>query len=133
MKYVKITMALFLITAVFATFNASAAVVAITDFTIPRSSNIATTGKHDKDNFSYQYATKTTCTDSVSGNEMAIQGNVYSVNYNRYSGWKSLPKGQSVQLTTDNSNSHPGTYKLNLKATNSFITTGRFYGAWHLD
>lgn len=133
MKYVKITMVLFLFTAIFATFNVSATVVAITDFTIPRGSNPAATGNYNKDNFSYQYATKTTCTDSLSGNEMAVQGNVYSVNYGRYSGWKSLPKGQSVQLTTDNSNSHPGTYKLNLKATNSFVTTGRFYGAWNLD
>ncbi len=134
MKYVRITSLLFLLTFFFALSSASAQVVGIVDLTIKIRSQTSSTNNHNKDNYSNQFAVKTTCTDDVSGNEMAIEARTYRVNNGTTSSWKSLPKGTSIQLTeTNGNNTVPSTYRLNLRAKNSFITTGSFYGSWNLD
>lgn len=134
MKYLKFMALLLAITTVLAASGASAKVVTIVNLTIPRLSGTTTTNAHTKDNFGAQSATKTGCTDNLSGNEMAVQAQVFSTSYNRYGGWKSLPKGSNVTLTgSDNIFGAPGEFKLNLKATNSFVTTGNFNGSWNLN
>lgn len=134
MKYIKITSLLFIFTFIFALNSASAQVVGIVDLTIKIRSQISSTGNHNKDNYSNQFAVKNTCTDDVSGNEMAIEARTYRVNNGTTSGWETLPKGTSVQLTkTNGNNTVPATYRLDLRAKNSFITTGSFYGSWNLD
>lgn len=134
MKYVKYMTLLLTITTVLAASGVFANSVAIVNLTIPNFSNPVTTGNHNKDNFGVQSAIKTGCTDNLSGNEMAIQTRVYSVNYGYYGSWYNLPKGTDVTITSsDGALASPGTFRLNLRAKNSFITTGNFNGAWNLN
>lgn len=134
MKYIKYMALLLAITTVLAASGVSAGSVAIVNLTIPNLSHTVTTGNHNKDNFGVQSAVKTGCKDNLSGNEMAIQTRVYSINYGSYGNWYNLPKGSNVTITSsDGVLASPGTFRLNLKAKNSFVTTGNFNGAWNLN
>lgn len=131
MKYVKITTMMFVATALFAVISVSAQAVGV-GLTIPAFTGITSTGNWDKDNFGNQTAIKISCRDNLSGNEMAVLGRTYRVNTGTNSDWVSLPKGKDVVIS-GGANTNPGTYRLQLKAKNSFVTTGSFSGAWNLN
>ncbi len=134
MKYIKITALLLVLTTIISSSGVLANVVTILNITIPAHSEITATGNHNKDNYGRQQATKTDCTDNLSGNQMAIEARVHSVNYGTNGSWYTLPKGTNVNITgTDGVLASPGTFNLQLKAANSFITQGTFYGAWNIN
>lgn len=106
MKYVKITSLLFLLTFFFALSSASAQVVGIVDLTIKIRSQTSSTNNHNKDNYSNQFAVKTTCTDDVSGNEMAIEARTYRVNNGTTSSWKKSAKGNFYSINRNQWKQH---------------------------
>lgn len=132
MKYLKITMIIFILATIFSLYNASAAVINFADITIPVFSGRYMSSERQKDNNNQQYMKKIDCTDDISGDGRAIIARTYSPYSNiGYSSWIELPKNSNV--TWGNENKTISGYKLQLQSQKSLPTTASFYGTWTLN
>jgi len=133
MKYIKISLSIFIFTLIFSASYSKAIVSVINDITIPSLSGIWTIGEEvAKYNSSEQKAMKTSCTDNLSGDERAIEARTYDMyGGGNYSSWIVLStsyKGWGSENTEYNTS-----YKIQLRAKSSLLTTATFYGRWMVD
>lgn len=137
MKYLKVTLTIFIATFAFVTVSANAinntpVVVAINDITIPILKKNWTSEQKIKFNNTYQYVTKTDCYDNLSKDGRAIEGNIYSLLHGvEPTGYKELPKGEKINFGENSKNL--GNWRLQLKSKKSFATTASFWGVWVVD
>ena len=137
MKYLKITLTIFIVTFALVTVSANAindnpVVVAINDITIPTLRKTWTSEQFLKYNNTTQFVTETDCIDKVSGDGRAIEGNAISLLHGVGStGFKELPKGKKIDMGEVSKNM--GNWKLQLRSKKSFVTTASFWGIWLVD
>ncbi|MBO5138095.1 MAG: hypothetical protein J6B89_00435 [Bacilli bacterium] len=132
MKYLKITMTIFVLTTVFAIYNANAATVGLANIKIPTFSTIYMSTEHQKDTENQQYIKKIDCTDNLSGDGRVILARTYSPYAGvGYSSWIEAPKGSNA--TWGNENKTVAGYKIQLKSNKSLPTAATFYGTWTLN
>lgn len=132
MKYLKITVTIFVLTTIFAIYNANAAVLGLANIKIPAFSAIYTSSEHAKDTNNQQYIKKIDCTDNISGDGRVILARTYSPYAGvGYSSWIETPKGSNA--TWGSQNTTIAGYKIQLKSNKSLPTAATFYGTWNLN
>lgn len=131
MKYIKGTLAVFVVSLVFSAFSVDALRVVFNDITIPTWSGIYTSAEKTKEGNDRQYITKENAIDSLTGDGREIKARTYrTTGGSNYSTWITAPKGQKV--TWGDINTSPNFYKLQLKSNKSLPTTAGFWGVWEL-
>lgn len=135
MKYLKITVILFALTCVFASYNVSAGnVYNINNITIPALKGIWTSSQQVKyDSSVIQTATKISCTDDWSSDGRVILARAMQMLSGGYTttDWLELPPKQAVSLGTESKKI--GNYKLLLQSNKSLLSTATFTGTWVID
>ncbi len=137
MKYLKITLTIFIVTFALVTVSASAindspTVVVINDITIPALKKTWTSEQFLKYNNTFQFVKTLYCDDNVSGDGRAIEGNAVSLLHGVGStGYKALPKGDKINMGEVSKNL--GNWELQLKSKKTFLTTASFWGTWVVD
>lgn len=129
MKYLKITVTIFVFTICFAFCNAHAEEFGVTGYVginLKNLSQSTTIDKKDKSTYSYQSAKKNSAIDSLSGDERAVQAKVTN------SSWIDLPKGQTVSWK-EALTYYSGTYTHYVKLKKSTLSTASYYGWWYWD
>ncbi len=132
MKYLKITLSVFIATFIFAVYNAAAQTLTLINVTIPALKGTYMTSQQDKYNTNTQYIEKTECTDDLTGDGRAIIAKVHGMFAGMVdSSWVNTPKNQNVSFGS-NSQSIGG-WKLYLQSNKNLITTASFWGIWTID
>ena len=130
MKYLKITLTIFIIAFVLGVVNASArTTVHIMDVTIPIFGGSWLSSNYEKETWNVQSVLKDECTDDISGDGRAIMAKAHATwNENQSSAWIETVKKSYVNF--DNNTARPGSWKLYLKSKKSLPTTASYWGAW---
>jgi len=134
MKYLKVSLLLFLISIILFTTGGNAKTISIYEITIPTFSKVWSSSVHTKETFSEQSVKKIKCTDNVSGDGRVIMGATSSTDSYLGSGEISswIEVGYSY-TSWGSEHSSPADYRLKLYSKKSLITTATFTGTWKLD
>ena len=134
MKYLKVTMCLFIMALLVSATGIQAQVVSLVDITIPSLSKTYTK-KAAKTNFNVQYIKKTKCKDDLSGDGRVILAGLHETTGNGH------PNGDPAWVTTEDNkkvsfgtkSQEAGSWNLYLKSKKSLLTTTSFWGEWTVD
>lgn len=132
MKYLKVTILVFIATLVFTTVSVLANSYTFTTVKVPALSVKKDIVEKVKDNKSDQTFQKAGCRDTLSGEERAVEVRTYSYNLDRVNYWVTVPKGQVVNISNTQHNT-PGRYILQARTEANKITGCNFSGTWILD
>lgn len=132
MKYIKGTLAVFVVSLVFSAFSVGALnSISLIDVEIPIFKGLYISSQKTKTVDGQQYITKVNAIDRVSGDGRNIESRTYrTTGNNNTTEWLTLPKGKRVTWKT--SNSSVNFYKLHLRSVKSLPTTAGFWGTWEL-
>ena len=133
MKYLKVTLGLFIVTMIAASINIQAEVKQLVDVTIPVFT-IEYMTKGTKSTDAYQYIKKTQCTDDISGDGRAITAGLHETTGSgnpNYDPARVLVGYSNVSF--DNNSRYMGSWNLYLRSQKTFPTTASFYGTWTLN
>ena len=133
-RNLKILVAVFLLTAIFATSNVNAATPRYwIGVTLPMLSGTETSNQASyKDITGPQYNHNSVAMDNLSGDDRAISVRTLG---DQNSEWISSPIGLTVtwDSTKAKGNMNTGDYRLQVKATKSTLSTVYYTGTWYLD
>lgn len=135
MKYLKITMVLFVMALCLGTIGVDATqYTQLTDVKISAFGGVFVSKQVDKgdDNFYTQKVKKTAARDDLSGDGRAIEGSIrgYFAGHFEPTGWQNLPLNSIVDFG-DTTRTH-GAYQLQLKSTKWLPTTATASFDWDL-
>ncbi len=132
MKYIKGTLAVFVVSLIFSAFKVDAlSSISLIDVEIPSFKGIYSSAQKTKTVEGQQYITKVNAIDRLSGDGRNIEARTYkTTENNNTTEWLQLPKGKRV--TWEASNSSVNFYKLHLRSVKSLPTTAGFWGTWEL-
>lgn len=134
MKYLKITLGVFVIAMVLSVTGVQAQVVKLVDITIPTLSKTYIK-KAAKTGFNTQYIKKTKCNDDVSGDGRAILAGLHETTGNGHPdgdpAWVTATLNNKISFGVRSQNA--GSWNLYLKSNKSLLTTASFWGEWTVD
>lgn len=134
MKYLKVTVSLFVVALVLSMTGVQAQVVQLIDITIPTLSGNYMK-KAEKFGFNTQYIKKTKCTDDFSGDGRAILAGLHQTtgngNLDGDPAW--VTATENVKVSFDAKSKNAGSWNLYLKSNKSLLTTASFWGEWTVD
>ena len=129
MKYLKVTLALFVATFLFAVINAKAQVVTFSDITIPAFKGIYQSKQQDKYGNNLQYIKKTKCTDDWSGDGRVILSKLNGLLAgNDDTAWVVAEPNKNVSFGSKSKTM--GAWKLWLESNKNLMSTASFWGTW---
>lgn len=132
MKYIKYSIILVMVFAVFGVISAFASTYTYANITIPSFHQMWTSAQKQKQTeYKVQYFTNNGATDSL-GNQYTISGRTQSM-YDpvRFSSWKNASRYASASWGDENKRINQ--YRLQLKAQNYNVLSLSFFGSWTLD
>lgn len=131
MKYLKATLALFIVTFMFAVMNANANTqkVTLTDITIPILKGTYVSSQEDKEFTNTQYIKKTKCKDDVSGDGRVILARVKAM-FSNVDGSEWVEAKPKKNIAFDDESKKIGGWKLWLQSNKNLLTTASFWGEW---
>lgn len=134
MKYLKVTLAIFVASFIFGIYNANASQsTTLVDITIPSFRGIYSSKQKTKYSEANQWAIKTECKDKLSGDGRAIEGRVQGMlagNNTTY--WIELPLNQWKKFDSPDAN-RIGVWRLQLRSIKNLATEARYTGVWQYD
>lgn len=133
MKYLKITMTLFVITLFVSLVGVNATTYfTINDITVPAFSANWTSKQGNKgDDGNQQKIKKISCVDNVSGDGRALSGRVLILfGSGGSTGYKSIPQGTNVAFGS--STVEMGAYKIQIRSDKSLLTTAKASVNWDI-
>lgn len=132
MKYLKITVLVFIGTLIISSINIFAKIYTFAQVNVPALSITVDAATSTKENTSDQTFQKITCRDTLSNDERAVEVRTYSLTLDRANYWVSVPKGKIVNIS-NGLHDEPGQYTLQARTTSSKATGCEFSGTWNLD
>ena len=134
MKYLKVTLAIFVASFIFGIYNANASQsTTLVDITIPKFQGVYSSSQKQKWSEANQWAIKTECKDKVSGDGRAIKGRVQGMlSENKTTDWIILPLNEWKKFDSPQANSI-GLWRLQLKSNKWLATEARYTGVWQYD
>ena len=134
MKYLKVTLAIFVASFIFGMYNANASeTVTQIEITIPSFQGTYSSNQKQKWSNANQWAIKTECKDKVSGDGRAIKGRVQGmISETKTTEWIMLPLNEWKKFDSPQANSI-GLWRLQLKSNKWLATEARYTGVWQYD
>lgn len=132
MKYLKGTLAAFLIVTIFSVIQAKAGSMTFNNIQIPSLKVSYTSGQVSKDTTNAQSIMKRTCKDNLSGDNRAVEAQVHNMfGGDNYSNWLSIP--YSWASWSEEKTRNISEYKLNIRASSKLLSSASFWGSWALN
>lgn len=132
MKYLKITLLIFIGTLFFAGTGVLAKSYTFTQVSVPALSKTTDVATSIKENTSDQKFEKVACRDTLSGDDRAVEVRTYSYSLDRVNYWVKVPSDKVVNIS-NGLHDEPGQYTLQARTESSKITGCKFSGTWNLD
>lgn len=131
MKYLKISIFVFLGSIALAVSGINAMVLAVDGLVLPIMQGYAVYGDAAKDNNGYHRVKKIDCFDDLSGDGRVVVGRIQSLTSSGgVSSEHELPKNEWYQFEEFQNS---GSFNLQVRSKKFLITTASFYGTWQLD
>lgn len=132
MKYLKVTLLIFIGTLIVCGINTLAKVYTFAQVNVPALSIKTDVAESKKENTSDQKFQKITCRDNLSNEERAVQVRTYSDELGAPNYWVTVPKGEIVNIS-NGTHDEPGDYILEARTEANKVTGCEFSGTWTLD
>lgn len=134
MKYLKITLTVFLIAFLFSAVSVTASyVVNITNVKIPAFKGNYISGQKEKSDTGLQYIKKTKCTDDLTGDGLVILARTMGMLSGTYSETDFVEALPNTDVSLGVKSKTVQGYKLILQSNKKLVTTATFSGKWTLD